>query len=153
MMGHRRGGRGWGGGGGGHGHGPGGHGGPFGGRRPLRFLARKLGLTRVSDLAAHPELALGFSLEFLNRADGWPAARGWREFCIGTPHDAGTFDDMLLCEYEYEYLYQASKLRESCVFLEGATFFFGFVFGCLMSCSLVTRSKTWRLSVRSLCFR
>lgn len=46
MMGHRRGGRGWGG-GGGHGHGPGGHGGPFGGRRPLRFLARKLGLTEV----------------------------------------------------------------------------------------------------------
>jgi osmoprotectant transport system permease protein len=36
-------------------------------------LARELGLSSVSGLRAHPELALGFSLEFLNRADGWPA--------------------------------------------------------------------------------
>ena len=38
-------------------------------------LARTLGLERISDLAEHPGLALGFSLEFLNRADGWRALR------------------------------------------------------------------------------
>lgn len=36
-------------------------------------LARERGLQRISDLAAHPDLALGFSHEFLNRKDGWPA--------------------------------------------------------------------------------
>jgi osmoprotectant transport system permease protein len=35
--------------------------------------ARSLGITSVSDLARHPELKLAFSLEFLNRGDGWPA--------------------------------------------------------------------------------
>ncbi len=30
------------------------------------------GITRISELASHPELALAFSLEFLNRKDGWP---------------------------------------------------------------------------------
>lgn len=30
------------------------------------------GITRISDLARHPELAFAFSLEFLNRKDGWP---------------------------------------------------------------------------------
>ncbi len=30
------------------------------------------GLTRLSDLARHPELRLGLSHEFLGRADGWP---------------------------------------------------------------------------------
>jgi len=32
----------------------------------------RLGLTRLSDLAAHPELRFGLSHEFLGRADGWP---------------------------------------------------------------------------------
>lgn len=36
-------------------------------------LARTLGLRQISDLQAHPSLRLGFSLEFLNREDGWPA--------------------------------------------------------------------------------
>jgi osmoprotectant transport system permease protein len=35
-------------------------------------LARRLGLKRVSDLRAHPELRFGFSSEFMNRRDGWP---------------------------------------------------------------------------------
>ncbi|HEX7689836.1 MAG TPA: glycine betaine ABC transporter substrate-binding protein [Burkholderiaceae bacterium] len=35
-------------------------------------LARRLHLSRVSDLAAHPGLVLGLSHEFLGRADGWP---------------------------------------------------------------------------------
>jgi osmoprotectant transport system permease protein len=37
--------------------------------------ARALGLTKLSDLRAHPELHLGFSNEFMSRRDGWPALR------------------------------------------------------------------------------
>jgi osmoprotectant transport system permease protein len=40
-----------------------------------RNVAEKLGLTRLSDLARHPELRLGFTNEFMDRADGWPALR------------------------------------------------------------------------------
>jgi osmoprotectant transport system permease protein len=35
-------------------------------------LARRLNVTRLSDLAAHPDLVLGLSHEFLGRQDGWP---------------------------------------------------------------------------------
>jgi osmoprotectant transport system permease protein len=38
-------------------------------------IAARLHLMRISDLAAHPELRLGFSEEFLARGDGWPALR------------------------------------------------------------------------------
>jgi osmoprotectant transport system permease protein len=38
-------------------------------------LADELHLERISDLNAHPDLRLGFSEEFLGRADGWPALR------------------------------------------------------------------------------
>jgi len=38
-------------------------------------LADRLHLRRISELAGHPELRLGFSEEFLARADGWPALR------------------------------------------------------------------------------
>jgi osmoprotectant transport system permease protein len=38
-------------------------------------VASRLGITTISDLAAHPGLALGFSNEFMSRADGWPALR------------------------------------------------------------------------------
>jgi osmoprotectant transport system permease protein len=41
-------------------------------RRPL---AARLGLRKISDLRAHPELRFGFSSEFLSRRDGWPALR------------------------------------------------------------------------------
>lgn len=34
--------------------------------------AAALGVRTISDLAAHPSLALGFSSEFLDREDGWP---------------------------------------------------------------------------------
>jgi osmoprotectant transport system permease protein len=34
--------------------------------------ARRLGITRLSDLAAHPQLKLGLSNEFIGRTDGWP---------------------------------------------------------------------------------
>ncbi len=34
--------------------------------------AAQLGITRVSQLAAHPELRFGLTSEFMDRADGWP---------------------------------------------------------------------------------
>ncbi|HYV19818.1 MAG TPA: glycine betaine ABC transporter substrate-binding protein [Verrucomicrobiae bacterium] len=37
--------------------------------------AARLGVARLSDLRAHPDLKLAFSEEFLNRADGWPKLR------------------------------------------------------------------------------
>lgn len=37
--------------------------------------AEALGIASVSDLAAHPDLAVGLSSEFLDRADGWPGVR------------------------------------------------------------------------------
>ena len=36
-----------------------------------RDVAQRLGITRLSDLARHPELRYGLSNEFLGRADGW----------------------------------------------------------------------------------
>jgi len=35
-------------------------------------LAERLGLNAISDLAAHPDLRLGLSQEFIARKDGWP---------------------------------------------------------------------------------
>ncbi len=35
-------------------------------------LAQRLGLKSITDLAAHPELRLGLSQEFIARKDGWP---------------------------------------------------------------------------------
>ncbi len=35
--------------------------------------ARALGIRTISDLRGHPELVLGFSNEFMDRGDGWPA--------------------------------------------------------------------------------
>ena len=38
-------------------------------------VASKMGIRTVSDLVKHPELALGFSNEFMDRGDGWPSLR------------------------------------------------------------------------------
>ncbi len=38
-------------------------------------LAQELDIRTISDLAAHPQLKLGFSSEFIDRADGWPGLR------------------------------------------------------------------------------
>lgn len=35
-------------------------------------VAARLGIAKLSDLARHPRLRLGFSNEFMDRADGWP---------------------------------------------------------------------------------
>ncbi|HET6552897.1 MAG TPA: glycine betaine ABC transporter substrate-binding protein [Dyella sp.] len=37
--------------------------------------AGELGIRRISDLSAHPQLRLGFSNEFMDRGDGWPGLR------------------------------------------------------------------------------
>lgn len=37
--------------------------------------AERLGIAKISGLAQYPSLRFGFSDEFLNRADGWPALR------------------------------------------------------------------------------
>src|SRR5262249_15672643 len=38
-------------------------------------VADRLGVSRLSDLKRHPELKIGFSNEFMDRADGWPGLR------------------------------------------------------------------------------
>ena len=51
--------------------------------------AAALHITRISDLAAHPELVLGLSHEFLGRQDGWPGLRqryGLPQKPIGIDH-------------------------------------------------------------------
>lgn len=40
-----------------------------------RVLAARLGITKISQLAQHPELRAGFSNEFMQRADGWSGLR------------------------------------------------------------------------------
>ncbi|HYW68903.1 MAG TPA: glycine betaine ABC transporter substrate-binding protein, partial [bacterium] len=40
-----------------------------------RELARSSGLATISDLRDHPELVIGFTNEFLDRADGWPGLK------------------------------------------------------------------------------
>jgi osmoprotectant transport system permease protein len=40
-----------------------------------RMDAERLKMRTISDLRAHPELRLGFSNEFMNRADGWKGLR------------------------------------------------------------------------------
>ena len=42
-----------------------------------RDLADSLKLKTISDLANHPNLAFGFSAEFMDRADGWPGLRAF----------------------------------------------------------------------------
>ncbi|NIL98055.1 MAG: ABC transporter permease subunit [Planctomycetales bacterium] len=42
--------------------------------------AEDLGITTISDLAAHPQLRLRFSNEFMDRADGWPGLRQRYDF-------------------------------------------------------------------------
>ncbi|WP_426788160.1 glycine betaine ABC transporter substrate-binding protein [Xanthomonas campestris] len=41
-----------------------------------RERAQALGIRSLSDLARHPDLKIGLSNEFMQRADGWPGVRG-----------------------------------------------------------------------------
>ena len=45
-------------------------------------LAERLAIHTISDLVRHPDLRLGFSNEFMDRADGWPSMRDR----YGLPH-------------------------------------------------------------------
>ena len=52
--------------------------------------AERLGIETISDLRAHPELVLGLSNEFMDRADGWralKAAYGLPQSANGLQHD------------------------------------------------------------------
>jgi osmoprotectant transport system permease protein len=52
--------------------------------------AQALGIARVSDLRAHPELKVGLSNEFMQRADGWPGLQrgyGLPQSPDGLDHD------------------------------------------------------------------
>ena len=52
--------------------------------------ADSLGIETISDLRAHPDLALGFSNEFMDRGDGWPslkAAYNLPQSARGVDHD------------------------------------------------------------------
>ncbi len=51
-------------------------------------LADERGLTRISDLRRHGDLRFGFSNEFMNREDGWPALRRIYDL----PQDAASLD-------------------------------------------------------------
>ena len=44
--------------------------------------AKRLGIAKLSDLAAHPQLKIGLSNEFIGRADGWPGLSA----AYGLPH-------------------------------------------------------------------
>ncbi|QJR14772.1 glycine betaine ABC transporter substrate-binding protein [Usitatibacter palustris] len=46
--------------------------------------AKSKGITKISDLAPHPKLALGLSHEFLGRRDGWPGLKT----AYGLPHES-----------------------------------------------------------------
>ncbi|MFB6344773.1 MAG: glycine betaine ABC transporter substrate-binding protein [bacterium] len=48
-----------------------------------RTKARKLNIDTISDLKKHPDLTLGFTNEFMDRADGWPGLRDAYQL----PHD------------------------------------------------------------------
>ncbi len=71
----------------------------------LETRAARLGVSRISDLSTQPELRLGFSNEFMDRADGWPGMRRHyglaQQKIMGLDHDlayrglaAGTIDVM-----------------------------------------------------------
>jgi len=47
--------------------------------------AKSKGISRLSDLKAHPELRLGLSQEFIGRADGWPGLKQKYALPFDTP--------------------------------------------------------------------
>jgi len=87
-------------------------------------LARRLHLKNISDLKKHPELRLGFSNEFMDRADGWPGLQ--RRYHLpqgdvrGLDHDlayrgieSGTLDviDLYATDAEIDY-YKLRVLKD-----------------------------------------
>lgn len=80
-----------------------------------RETAERLDLETISDLADHPEIRMGFSNEFMERADGWPGLRdayGLRNPARGMDHslayrglEAGSIGamDLYATDAEIEY--------------------------------------------------
>ncbi|MPY72050.1 MAG: ABC transporter permease subunit [Alphaproteobacteria bacterium] len=58
----------------------------------MKGTAARLGLRSVSDLAGHPELRFGFSNEFMDRVDGWPALR--RAYALSRDRARGLDHDL-----------------------------------------------------------
>ena len=54
--------------------------------------AQRLGIRRISDLPKHPALQLGFSNEFMGRADGWPSLRA--RYALGAARVTGLDHDL-----------------------------------------------------------
>ncbi len=84
-------------------------------------LADRLGIESISDLARHPKLRLGFSNEFMDRGDGWPALR--RRYALpqssvrGIDHDlayrglaAGDLDAIDIYTTDAEIAYYGLRL-------------------------------------------
>lgn len=89
-----------------------------------RAAAERLGIKTISDLAAHPDLKLGFGNEFITRSDGWQSLRQAynlpNEKVIGLEHalayralDNGRIDvtDLYTTDAEIEY-YDLLALRD-----------------------------------------
>lgn len=85
--------------------------------------AAALGITRISDLIAHPELQLGFTNEFMDRADGWPRLRDFyglpQTDVRGLDHDlayrglaGGAIDAMDLYSTDAEIKYYGLRVLE-----------------------------------------
>lgn len=85
--------------------------------------ANRLGLAKISDLRRHPGVSLGFSNEFMDRADGWPALReryGLSNTNVrGLDHDlayrglaAGSIDAMDVYTTDAEIAYYKLALLE-----------------------------------------
>ncbi len=85
--------------------------------------AEELGITRISDLRDHPELVIGFSSEFMDRADGWPALRDAYRLphrrVSGVDHDlayrglaGGSIDVMDLYATDAEIAYYGLRVIE-----------------------------------------
>ena len=86
-------------------------------------VASRLGIRTISDLRDHPELKLGFSNEFLDRADGWPALRTGYQLpqpnVTGLSHDlayralsAGSIDVTDLYSTDAEIAYYHLRVLE-----------------------------------------
>ena len=58
--------------------------------------AKDLGLSKISDLRAHPDLRFGFTHEFLDRKDGWPGLKDRYRLPQATPRG-----------FEHELAYRA----------------------------------------------
>ena len=85
--------------------------------------AAALGIATISDLVRHPDLRIGFSNEFMDRGDGWPALRSFYGFphadVRGIDHDlayrgldAGSIDVMDVYSTDAEIAYYGLTVLE-----------------------------------------